>query len=285
MQAIVVTGASTGIGRSAVARAVQAGAHVFPTVRSVADAESLTTEFGDRVEPLVMDVTSAAAIAAAAARVAEALKGRTLFGLVNNAGVAMPGPLPLLTTDDLRAQFETNLFGVHSVTRAFLPLLGTDRSRTGNPGRIVMISSIGGRNGSPFVGPYAASKHALEGYSQSLRRELMLHGIKVIVIAPGSVVTPIWAKAESSGLNRFATTEYSPSTQAAADYMLGLGRAGLPASVIGDAVWTALSAASPRQRVTLVRNKFFTYTLLRLLPDAVMDWLIAKRMGLTQKPL
>jgi NAD(P)-dependent dehydrogenase (short-subunit alcohol dehydrogenase family) len=282
MRSVVVTGASTGIGRAAVARAVREGAHVYPTVRKAEDAAGLSAEFGDRVTPLVMDVTDERAISAAAARVSDWLKGGTLFGLVNNAGVAVPGPLPHLTTDELRAQFETNLFGVHAVTRAFLPLLGADRARTGDPGRIVMISSIAGRNAHPFVGAYVASKHALEGYAQSLRRELMLHGIKVIVIAPGSVATPIWDKAESAGLERFSATPFGPASNAVTNYMLARGRAGLPAETIADAVWTALSTANPRQRVTVMRGKFLGYTLPRLLPDAVMDRLIAKKLGLTR---
>ncbi len=109
----------------------------------------------------------------------------------------MPGPLLHLDTEELKRQFEINLFGVHNVTRAFAGLLGADEERTGKAGRIVMISSVGGQNGAPFVGPYAASKFALEGYSQSLRRELMLYGIDVIVIGPGAIATPIWDKAET----------------------------------------------------------------------------------------
>lgn len=283
MRAVVITGASTGIGRASVAKAARGGAHVFPTVRKTADAVSLSAEFGDRVTPLVMDVTDAQAIDAAAGRVSEWLSGRTLSGLVNNAGMATPGPLPHITTDELRAQFEANVFGVHAVTRAFLPLLGTDPARTGDPGRIVMISSISGRMGNPFVGAYAASKHALEGYAQSLRRELMLFGIPVIVIAPGAVATPIWDKAESSGLERFSTTPFASAMAGIVSYMLARGREGLPPEAIADAVWTGLSAANPKQRVTLVRNKFRDDTLVRLLPAAWVDRLVAKRLGFTRK--
>lgn len=277
---IVITGASSGIGRASVARAVHEGAHVFATVRNGADAEGLSAEFGERVTPLVMDVTDESAIARAVIAVTDRLQGRALAGLVNNAGVAVPGPLPYVTSDQLRAQFETNVVGVHAVTRAFLPLLGMDRARTGGPGRIVMISSISGRSGSPFVGPYAASKHALEGYSQSLRRDLMLFGIPVVVIAPGAVATPIWDKAEAAGLEAFAGTPYEGSADAVTKYLLARGRAGLPPSVIADAVWTALTSPNPTQRVTLLRSKFLDYTLPRLLPDAVMDRLIAKRLGM-----
>jgi len=191
-RAVVVTGASSGIGRAAVAAAVRAGAHVFPSVRKEADADSLRQEFGAAVTPLLFDVADEAGVRAGAAQVSEALGSRRLFGLVNNAGIAVPGPLLHLDTDELRRQFEVNFFGVHNVTRAFADLLGADDQRSGKPGRIVMISSVGGQNGAPFVGPYAASKFAMEGYSQSLRRELMLYGIDVIVIGPGAIATPIW---------------------------------------------------------------------------------------------
>jgi NAD(P)-dependent dehydrogenase (short-subunit alcohol dehydrogenase family) len=156
-RAVVVTGASTGIGRAAVAKAVREGAHVFASVRKEADAESLRAEFGEAVTPLLFDVADEAGVRAGAAQVAQALGNRRLFGLLNNAGIAVAGPLLHLDTDELRRQFEINVFGVHNVTRAFADLLGADKSRTGKPGRIVMISSVGGPYGSPVVGPYAAS--------------------------------------------------------------------------------------------------------------------------------
>src|SRR5262245_15966630 len=133
-RAIVVTGASTGIGRACVAKAASEGARAFACVRKQADADKLKQEFGDRVAPLIMDVTDDQAIEAAAGRVGEALHGRILFGLVNNAGIAVPGPLAHLETAELRRQFETNLFGLHAVTQAFLPLLGADRALKGAPG-------------------------------------------------------------------------------------------------------------------------------------------------------
>jgi NAD(P)-dependent dehydrogenase (short-subunit alcohol dehydrogenase family) len=282
-RAIVVTGASTGIGRACVAKAASEGARAFACVRKQADADKLKQEFGDRVSPQIMDVTDDQAIEAAAARVREALEGRTLFGLVNNAGIAVPGPLAHLETAELRRQFETNLFGLHAVTQAFLPLLGADRALSGKPGRIVMISSVGGKNGSPFVGAYSASKHALEGYSQSLRRELMLYGIEVIVVAPGAVATPIWDKAEQSDLERFRSTPFGPAAQRVEKYMLDMGRQGLPPSAIGDVVWRVMNQRRPPQRVTVMRNKFAGYDLPRLLPPRFVDGLIAKRLGLTPR--
>lgn len=283
-RAIVITGASTGIGRAAVAKAVREGAHVFASVRKEADAESLRGEFGAGVTPLLFDVADEVAVRAGAAQVAAALGAKRLYGLVNNAGIAVPGPLLHLDTDDLRRQFEINLYGVHNVTRAFADLLGADKERTGKPGRIVMISSVGGRNGSPFVGPYSASKFALEGYSQSLRRELMLYGIDVIVIGPGAIATPIWDKAEGEDLKRFSNTDYAPAVERVADYMLAQGKQGLPPSDVGDLVWHCLTDPKPKVRYEILRKPLMDAALPRMLPPRTVDNIIAKRLGLTKRP-
>jgi NAD(P)-dependent dehydrogenase (short-subunit alcohol dehydrogenase family) len=283
-RAVVVTGASTGIGRAAVAKAVREGAHVFASVRKQADADGLKAEFGEAVTPLLFDVADEAAVRAGAAQVTQALGGRRLWGLVNNAGIAVPGPLLHLDTDEIRRQFEINLFGVHNVTRAFADLLGVDSERTGKPGRIVMISSVGGQNGAPFVGPYAASKFALEGYSQSLRRELMLYGIDVIVIGPGAIATPIWDKAEENDLKRFSNTPYAPMLEGVAQYMVAQGREGLPASDVGDLIWHCLSHPKPKVRYPILRKPFMDRTLPRLLNPRFVDKIYANRLGFPKRP-
>ena len=283
-RAVVVTGASTGIGRAAVARAVSEGAKVFASVRKQADADSLTQEFAEAVTPLIFDVADEAAVKAGAARVAEALGNRKLFGLVNNAGIAVPGPLLYLDADDLKRQFEINLFGVHRVTQAFAPLLGVEEERIGKSGRIIMISSVGGQNGSPFVGPYAASKFALEGYSQSLRRELMLFGIDVIVIGPGAIATPIWDKAEGEDLKRFSNTPYAPMMARVADYMVTQGKKGLPPEDVGALIWKCLTEPKPKTRYAILRNEFMDRTLPRLMNPRTVDGIIAKRLGYPKRP-
>jgi NAD(P)-dependent dehydrogenase (short-subunit alcohol dehydrogenase family) len=172
-----VTGVSTGIGWGITKILIQQGFRVFGSVRKTQDAERLSKEFGEKFVPLRFDVTDEAGVQAAARRVREQINGETLFGLVNNAGIAVSAPLIHQSTDDFRHQIEVNLVSVLIVTKAFLPLLGSDRSLRGNPGRIINISSVGGKVGGPFLGAYAASKHGLEGFSESLRRELMLYGI------------------------------------------------------------------------------------------------------------
>ena len=174
MKAIVVTGVSTGIGHAAVKVLLDKGFRVFGSVRKQADADRLSAEFGEAFSPLIFDVTDEAAINEAADCVRGALGGQTLGGLVNNAGIAVPGPLTELATDEFRQQLEVNLVGPFMVTKAFAPLLGADQTLAGSPGRIVNISSVAGVRAMPFVGPYAASKFGLEGYSEALRREMLL---------------------------------------------------------------------------------------------------------------
>ena len=230
-------------------------------------------------EPLLFDVSDDAAVTRAAEMVAARLDGRTLFGLVNNAGVAFPGPLLYLPIDDFRRQLEINLTAQLFVTQTFAPLLGADETRQGDPGRIVMMSSIGGRTAAPFVGAYSASKFGLEGMSECLRRELMVFGIDVIVIAPGAVVTPIWNKAESLDVGRFAHTRYGSSLEMVKRLTIENGRRGLPADVIGRAVLTALTATRPKTRYTITPEPI-KFLLGRILPKRLVDRLIAKRLGL-----
>jgi NAD(P)-dependent dehydrogenase (short-subunit alcohol dehydrogenase family) len=277
---VVVTGASTGIGWGCVKVLTAAGFHVFGSVRKPADAERLTKEFGANVTPLLFDVTNEAAVADGARKVEAALGNATLFGLVNNAGIAVPGPLLYLKIDDFRNQLAVNLTGQLIVTQAFAPLLGADRARQGKPGRIVMISSVGGRNALPLSGPYAASKFGLEGLSESLRRELMLFGIDVIVVAPGAVATPIWDKAEEFDVTPFAATPYAAAITKMRSFMIALGRKGLPAEKIGEIVTTALTIAKPKTRYTVAPNSM-QQLMATVLPKRTMDNLIARRLGLT----
>ena len=283
-RAIVVTGASTGIGRAAVARAVAGGAHVFASVRKRPDLEGLKQEFGEAVTPLLFDVTEEVAVRAGASQVAAALGKRRLYGLVNNAGVATPGPLLHLSSEELAHQLDINLIGVHRVTQAFAPLLGADKQRTGQPGRIVMISSGSGEIGSPFVGAYAASKFALEGYSQSLRRELMLYGIDVIVVGPGPIATPIWEKAAREDVGRYDDTDYAPYLEGVADYVVRQGREGLPASDVAELIWRALTIEAPKTRYAILRDPFKNRTLPRLLSPRALDKIIARRLGFPTRP-
>jgi NAD(P)-dependent dehydrogenase (short-subunit alcohol dehydrogenase family) len=279
-QSVVVTGASTGIGWGTVKVLVNRGFEVFGSVRRQNDADRLTMEFGSTFIPLLMDVTDDAAVTRAAEQVSAKLGQRRLAGLVNNAGIAVPGPLLHLPLAEFRRQLEVNLIAALGVTQAFAPLLGMDKGRQGPPGRIVNISSVAGKIGGPFLGAYVASKHGLEGMSETLRRELMLYGIDVIVIGPGAVATPIWDKAENGEYGPYRTTDYGTILDRFAQYFIAEGRKGLASEAVGDVVYQALTAAKPRVRYAVVPRKFQNWTLPRLLPRRVLDRLIGRQTGL-----
>jgi hypothetical protein len=279
MKSVVVTGSSTGIGWGIAKVLIQKGFRVFGSVRKAADGERLSKEFGPNFVPVLFDVTDSAAVARGAEQVAAALGGDTLAGLVNNAGIAVAGPLLYMKLDEFKQQIEVNLTGQLIVTQAFAPLLGVDRSRKGEPGRIVMISSVGGKNANPFLGPYNASKFGLEGLSEALRRELMLFGIDVIVVAPGAVATPIWDKAEQVDVTPYANTPYVESLNKVRDYMIANGKKGFPPEKLGEVVHTALTAAKPKTRYTVTPEPFQNFLMLTL-PKRIVDNMIAGRLGL-----
>ena len=283
MKSVVVTGASTGIGWGCVKVLTSKGFHVFGSVRKTADADRLKSEFGAAFTPLIFDVTDEAAVAKGARQVKDMLKGEPLFGLVNNAGIANPGPLLHLDIAAFRQQMEVNVTGQLIVTQTFAPLLGATPDATSKArGRICMMSSVGGKVGSPFVGPYNASKFALEGLSESLRRELMIYGVDVIIIAPGAIATPIWDKADAMDVSRYANTPYAKALDTVKRYMVNLGRNGLPPERIGETVHTALTATNPKTRY-VVTPEPFTNWLSNRLPKRMIDNAIATRLGLTRR--
>lgn len=282
-RSVVVTGASTGIGYATAQLLAREGFHVFATVRRREDADRLVEEIGDELTPLVFDVTDPEGLAEAARDVGERLGATTLAGLVNNAGVAVAGPLLHLPVEELRRQFEINVIAQVAVIQAFAPLLGADMKRSGEPGRIVNMSSISGRIAMPFTGPYAASKHALEALSDSLRRELMPYGIDVITIEPGPIATPIWDKAEAQDYTAFFNTDYRDAIARLRAYMLKRGRAGLPPERVAASVLRALLAPKPPTRIPILTGRLQNWLLPRLLPDRMLDAMVCKRLGLTRR--
>ncbi|PPD04544.1 MAG: oxidoreductase [Methylocystis sp.] len=283
MKAVVVTGASTGIGAACVDLLIENGFLVFASVRKDSDAAALTDRHGASVIPLFFDVTDAESIAAAARDVEARLDGETLAGLVNNAGVAVPGPLLHLPIDDFRRQIEVNLIGQLRIIQAFAPLLGAGAQRRGAPGRIVNMSSVAGRFAAPFLGAYAASKFGLEGMSDALRRELIVYGVDVVLIEPGMIATPIWDKAEATDLAMFEGTTYAAPGRRMLKWLVEAGRRAPGPDVVARAVLRALTAPRPPIRIPVLRNRFTDYTLRSLLPARLVDWLTARRLGLLPK--
>ena len=277
MKSVVITGASTGIGWAAAKLLLDRGFRVFGSVRKQADADRLKGEFGANFIPLVFDVTDEAAVLAAAREVRVALAGETLTGLVNNAGIAVAGPVLELSADKFRQQMEVNVIGPIIATQAFGPLLGSDPTLKGPKGRIVMISSVAGKTGNPLASAYSASKHAIEGLSESLRRELMLFGIDVIMVAPGAVKTPIWGKSEEFSGNK--NSPYAPALEKIRAFTKHLSEIGLPAEKIAEVIAEALTSANPKVRYQITPDPM-RHLITGILPRRTVDWIIAKRLGL-----
>jgi NAD(P)-dependent dehydrogenase (short-subunit alcohol dehydrogenase family) len=268
---VVVTGASSGIGAATVEHLARLGFDVWAGVRKQEDTKRLR---GERVKPLLLDVTDSGSIAAAR----EELGGAPLAGLVNNAGIAVSGPLEHLPIESVRHQLEVNLIGQLAVTQAFLPALRAAR------GRIVNVSSIGGRMALPLAGAYAASKFGLEGASDSLRRELQ-GAVDVILVEPGGVKTPIWGK----GLSAADELEAQMPPEAERDYgniIQAMRRevakieseTGLDPEEVADVIARALTARRPRARYLVGREAKMRAYLAKLLPDRAMDALVARTL-------
>ena len=278
--AVIVTGSSSGIGRATALHLDRLGFRVFAGVREPEDGEALAERARGALEPLIVDVTQQSTIDAALARVSDAIGDGGLAGLVNNAGTAGGAPLELLPEAELRRQFDVNFFGAVAMTQAFLPLLRQAR------GRIVNISSIGGRSASPGFGAYNASKFALEAASDVFRLELHPWGIHVAVIEPGSIATDIW----DSGIK---TTDrlteqmpqgkrklYDPMIAAVRAAVESTAAEGIPPEEVAKRIEHALTAERPRTRYLVGRDAKIRAIVSAVLPDRAMDALIRRLMKL-----
>src|ERR1700733_14205508 len=281
---VVVTGVSTGIGFGTTNVLVSKGFRVFVSVRKPVDADRLQKEFGNGFVPLVMDVTDAHAVHEAARKVGSMIGDRNLVGLVNNAGIVVSGPLLHLRLSEYRRQLEVNTIAPLVVIQAFAPLLGTDKKRQGPPGRIVNITSSGAKVAIPLLGAYSASKFGLEGMSDVLRRELMVFGIDVVIIEPGTVNTAMYDKGEKEDLSEFEQTEYWEAVQKFQKFIVTEARTnGLSPERLGEAVHVALTTAKPKVRYAVIPQRFKNWTLPRLLPARMLDAEMAKQMKLTRQ--
>ncbi|MEM1104814.1 MAG: SDR family NAD(P)-dependent oxidoreductase [Pseudomonadota bacterium] len=283
MKTLVITGASSGIGRAAARHMAGQGWRVYAGVRKKADADALSSDHGNIV-PLMLDVSDSAALDASVETVSVSLGGATLGGLVNNAGIAQMGPLALQPMAEIEAHFKVNVIGAIACTQAFAPLLGTDRARSGTPGRIVNITSVGGRIASPFLGAYTATKHALESVTDTLRRELLIYGIDAIAVGPGSVKTPIWDKAEQKNEGTpYSESAWSGAIEKFSETLVQGGREGLTPEAIALVIETALTDPSPKARYAPVPNKLTNFTIPTRLPKRWLDSIFASRFGM-KKP-
>ncbi len=268
IRSVLVTGASTGIGEATALHLDQRGWRVFAGVRRAVDGERLRSAASARLTPVQLDVTDQGQVDEALASIADSVNGAGLDGLVNNAGVSFGGPLEILPLDHWRKQFEVNVVGQVAVTKAALPLLRTAT------GRVIFVSSISGRVAPGFLGPYAASKFAIEGVGMSLRQEISPWGMRVAIIEPGVIETPIWDKTpDIADFEREVGTEglqlYMPFMSQIPEVIAAQRQKASPVSEAADAIEHALTAKHPKHRYLVGKDAKLTGTLNHYLPDRV----------------
>ena len=277
---VVITGTSTGIGAACALHLDKLGFCVFAGVRKDADGDALKQKSSGRLTPVCIDVTDAATIASAAKTVTAAVGEAGLTGLVNNAAIAVAGPLEFLPIDDVRQQLEVNVTGQLAVTQAFLPLLRLAR------GRIVNIGSANGRVAIPFVGLYSASKFAMEGLTDAMRMELKPWGIEVSIIEAGGIATPIWQKSTAAAdemirnLPERAHELYGAAIPPFRKAAAREAQKAISPDIVAQAVTHALVSKKPGTRYSVGRNASLQVIIARLLPDRFRDGLILRRLGL-----
>lgn len=283
MKSVVVTGSSTGIGYHISKKLVENDFRVFGSVRNIADGEKVTNEIGPNFIPLIFDVTDESAVKESVKHVNALLEGKKLNGLINNAGIGVIGAVQNLTSEEFKYQFDVNLLGVFHCTQAYMDLLGADKKRIGSPGKIVNISSVSGEIGMPFMAAYNMSKFGLEGFSEAIRRELMLFGIDVVVIAPGPVKTPIWKKFNKVELlKRYDNSSFRESISKILSFTEKLEAAGISPEIIANRVVSILTDAKTKTRYRIDSQRSQN-RLLSFLPKRISDRMIAKQMKLIKK--
>ena len=277
---VVISGASTGIGAACALHLDRLGFTVFAGVRREADGESLKAEASPRLQPVLLDVTDSASIDRARQLIASLVREAGLAGLVNNAGIAVAGPLEAVPIQDLRRQFEVNVIGQVAVIQAFLPLLRKGR------GRIVNMGSIAGRAAMPLMGPYSASKFALEALTDALRLEVQQWGIQVSIVEPGAIATPIWEKSGAKADELEATTSgelkdlYAGVVAGVRARVAEAAARAIPAEVVAQVVEHALTADRPKTRYLVGRDAKLRAIMVALLPDRLSDRLMTRILNL-----
>lgn len=272
---VLITGASTGIGFATAVDLAHDGHQVFAGVRRKEDGERLQKECAEII-PVIMDVTKEDQILAAKETISK-LRNQDRFYLVNNAGTAVSGPVEAVPMEDYRKQFEVNFFGLVAVTQTFLPWVRETK------GRIINLSSIAGRFASPFMGPYAASKFAVEGLTDSLRRELMPFNVKVILVEPGPIETPIWEKGFNSSvenksrMNKEILSIYAKYVQMFEAEIRQAVATADPVDYVVDTIKMALFSINPRHRYLVGRQANIGGLISQLVPSKAVDIVIRKR--------
>jgi NAD(P)-dependent dehydrogenase (short-subunit alcohol dehydrogenase family) len=279
-RAVVITGASTGIGAACALHLDRLGFTVFAGVRRPEDGQALQKTSSNRLIPILLDVTDQPSIQRSLATVSGQCGTTGLYGLVNNAGIAVPAPLEAIPLPDLRRQLEVNVIGQVAVTQAFLPLIRQAR------GRIVNMGSIAGRSTIPLMGAYSASKFALEAITDALRLEVQQWGIHVSIIEPGAITTPIWTKSadDAAGRETVMSTElrrlYEPTVAAVRKVVDEAAKRAIPAEVVANVVEHAFTAPVPKTRYLVGTDAKLRAVIGQILPDRIMDRLLTSVLKL-----
>ena len=285
MRTVLVTGVSTGIGKSIAEELIKSDFFVIGSVRNEKDADYLNSKYSDKFKHIIFDVCKKNEIEKSKDIVHSILSNNNsyLCSIINNSGIAVGGPIRYLDTNAFRKQFDVNYFGLIDVTKTFLDLL-IDTNIYPLKNKIINIGSISGKRSYPFVAPYTSSKHALEGFSDSLRRELLIHDIDVVLIEPGPIKTPIWNKVPNIENNPFLNTEYGPSLKKFnTGYLKAIESDGYPPNIVSAQVVKILQTNKPKTRYVITRKIFKNYYIPGFLPDRWVDKIIGKMLGLIGK--
>ena len=283
MKSIVITGTSTGIGYACSKKFIEKGYKVFGSVRNDNDANRVSNELGSNFVPLIFDVTDETAVKESVKEVENQIGDQKLSGLINNAGLGVMGTIQSLSAEQFKYQFDVNLLGVFHCCQAYLDLLGADKNRKGDPGKIINISSVSGEIGMPFMSAYNMSKFGLEGFSEGIRRELLMYGIDVVVIAPGPVKTPIWKNLmQKNEAKRYDNSDYRESVSKLMRMSENMEKAGVEASVIAERALSVIENTKNKTRYRIDPTRMQNI-MLQLFPKRVADRMIAKRMKIIKE--
>ena len=276
-KSILITGVSSGIGHGTLSYFVKKGFHVYGSVRNSKDANKLKKIFKENFTPLIFDVTNEAQVKKAASIVKKDLKNSNLLALVNNAGVAISGPILLQKVKDFEKQININLNGAFRVLKFFAPLCGAEKNNNSKKGVIFNISSISGKIGMPGVGAYTASKFGLEGLSHSLRRELIRYGVDVVIIGPGPIKSEIFDKIDKKFLETLKKSDYAKVAKNIPKRMKNAKKIAFPPEEVGKLIFNALHDPNRKTRYTITPNKLMYWTLPMLITDRMLDRMVTKR--------
>lgn len=278
-KSIMITGISTGIGRGTLDYFVSKGFHVYGSVRSTKDANRLKRIYKDKLTTIIFDVTKLAQLKKAAAFIKKDLNDSNLLALVNNAGTSFPGPLLKQSVKDFEKQIDINLNGAFRVIKYFAPLCGAEKNNNYKKGVIFNISSLSGKIGMPGLGAYTASKHGLEGLSQSLRRELLRYGVDVVIIGPGPIKSEIFNKVDKKFLESLKKSDYAKAAKLIPKRNKNALKIAFPAIEVGKLIFNALHNPNRKTRYTITPNKMMYWTVPMTISDRMLDRMIQKRSG------